>query len=115
MPKIRHFLLCFIYVLVVITIVSSYYRFVVNRDFLVTYEVACDPLTTSCFRGCGDETCVDTYPYALVERPAYLLTNICPNAQADCLISSTCQPQEQSCHTIFCDSVLGNDCFDSEI
>ncbi len=115
MSKIKKILLFLLILLIVCTIVSSYYRFVIIQDYLVTYKVNCDPSSASCYIGCSDETCAEPYPYALVERPAQILSKLCPGGKPECLAANTCSPREQQCQTHLCDSGAGNDCFLSEI
>lgn len=82
---------------------ASYFRFVLNEDYLVSYEASCDADVSSCFIGCTDETCAETYNYLLIERKASTLNEMCGKSVTDCPLANSCQKSEgTSCEITYC-------------
>lgn len=86
---------------------QSYNRFYVQRDYLISEHVSCDPEAENCFVvECDPETeeCTgnpeeDTEYYKIIEKSAASVTD-CVNP-ADCPELS-CEPKEVNCAIILC-------------
>src|SRR3990167_2681605 len=66
--------------LITILIIWTYARFMIQHDYIVAYEGACDVATDSCFIGCEDDECTSTYYFAQVRKQANNLYAQCgPN------------------------------------
>jgi hypothetical protein len=91
-----------LYVLLIGLILASYYRFMVLRDYYVAYEVSCDPHTQDCFIGCEDDACEVSYSYALIERKASVVYDLCGNDIIDCIKADFCMDDEPECNVTMC-------------
>lgn len=95
----------------ILFISASYYRFIVKNDYLVSYEAPCDENLNSCFIGCTDETCSETYTYLLVERKANELNKICGNDVSECPLAKSCiKANDNSCRLTYCDETVDTEC-----
>ena len=82
---------------------AAYVRFMVLHDYIVTYEGQCDPQTESCFIGCEDEECKQTFYFTIVEKYAANLYEQCGNDISDCELANVCLPgEEESCSITYC-------------
>jgi len=70
-------------------------------DYTVTYEIDCDPNTTSCFVGCEDEDCTENYYYSYMTRQAKVVENLCGEDITDCEAALSCQTGEE-CYVELC-------------
>lgn len=95
-----------LFVLLVLTASASYYRFMVLHDYLVSYEIDCDPNEQSCFVGCEDEECVEQYYFAIVERHATEVESLCGVDITNCEDANSCSVGT-SCRVVYCDQVEG--------
>ncbi len=89
--------------LLLLTIATSYYRFVIIEDYAVAYEGECDPYTQTCFVGCEDETCAEEYYYSYVERRATAVSELCGDTIEGCDEANFCGVGENRCSVTFCD------------
>lgn len=89
---------------------ASYVRFMVLEDYLVSYEVDCNPVTQSCFIGCDDEECTATYPFYIVEKKASELEKQCGVDISNCENARACIPEDSACSVTTCDS-SNEDCY----
>ena len=101
------------------------YRFFIARNFLVTFQIDCDPTVDSCFVGYCDpsfDECTgneedDIWYYAKVKKMAYDVQK-CDPSQGECPDKSICdQPLLQRCWIEKCDpNNIGEDeeCIDPE-
>lgn len=97
--------------LVTIFISASFFRFVVLKDYHVTYEVECDPTEKSCFIGCTDDNCAEEYLYYVVDKYAHDVVGECGNSVKDCELAKTCQADNIFCEITYCDqSDTENNC-----
>jgi hypothetical protein len=104
-----------LYIIVLFTILflaSSFFRFVVTNDYVVAYEISCEPTTNDCFVGCEDEECTAQYYFAEIRKNAGNLQRQCGNDITDCESAHQCLPYEIStCSIIYCDLTTdGEDC-----
>jgi hypothetical protein len=90
----------------VLTASASYYRFIVLGDFMVSYEVDCDPFTEDCFIGCEDNQCTEEYFYSTITRHANEIEALCGNDITDCEAAQHCSANNNRCTRITCDSGL---------
>lgn len=106
----KHVLAAIVVPLIALSAVASYYRFVVTSDYIVEYEGECDPALESCFEGCEDDACEETYPYKVMHKYAADLRETCGPDITDCTEASMCLPGDQECTVTYCDpDELGED------
>ena len=97
--------------LLALTVSASYYRYIVTLDFLVTYEIDCNPTEESCFVGCEDDECTTEYYFSEIEREAQWLQMMCGENITDCAIMNTCTESENHCVLTTCNAqVTSNNC-----
>lgn len=107
MNKTGKIILIALLLLVVILSGFKYKQFFLDKNFLFTTQVSCDPTTESCFQVvCGDEGCEpsafmfsDGTPYKYVDLPGYrvpecLEANTCPDF--------FCPVDDEECVTTYC-------------
>lgn len=88
---------------IVLSVGYSYFRFIVRNDYVVGYEGSCDPVTQSCFIGCNDDACVDSYYYAKIQKYAVDLYKECGEDITDCTAANTCLTGDRACTITYCD------------
>ncbi|MBU0999247.1 hypothetical protein KKG24_02995 [Patescibacteria group bacterium] len=96
----------FFYVLALLIImigIVSYYRFMVNHDYLVRYEGTCDPVTEKCFTGCEDDDCTEMFYYSEMVKYAPDLYRECGDDITDCEAASICLSEDRECSVDYCD------------
>lgn len=98
-------------VLIILVIVSTYYKVFIKHDYLVDIEIPCDPNLEYCFVGecdsLSDDTCIDnSYNYKIVEKKAYSAMK-CLDGDFECL---SCKGDEINCSNIDCDPDTGDIC-----
>lgn len=76
----------------------------VLHDYVVSYEIDCDPAENSCFIGCEDEECTEEYFYAKIERHASDLESLCSGNVINCEFANICTYEELQCHIEYCSS-----------
>jgi hypothetical protein len=114
----NHILLYVLVPLIVLSAGVSYYHFILANEYVVEYEGECDPTTESCFEGCEDDTCENTYPYKVMEKRASSVRAACGTDITDCADASVCLPDDLECSIEYCDpSTLdeGEYCFSAEV
>lgn len=112
MQHFKKYLLIYTIVpLLVLLTISSYYRFIVTNDYLVSYEGMCDPINENCFVDCEDEECTSEYYYTVVTRHATEIDNLCGDDITDCEAANICLPGSTECSITHCDlEVDGDSC-----
>lgn len=98
----KYILLYTLIPLLILTIASTYYRFAVIHDYVVSYEGECDPYKSSCFVGCEDEECTQKYFYTKIERHASDLVRLCGDNVVGCEFSDICSEGEFQCKIEYC-------------
>jgi hypothetical protein len=112
----NYFLIYFLVISTVIVGSISFYRFMVKGDYIVGYEGECSPGAGSCFTGCEDDACTQTYYYTLMKKYAPDLYRECGADITDCDDASICLPDDRDCSVTYCDDNASNDtCFDPTI
>lgn len=84
----------------------SFYRFLVIRDYIVSYEGNCDPYTESCFVYCEDNECTEPFYYSTIERQANEIYERCGENVTLCDEAYECQSDVESCSITYCDPIL---------
>lgn len=108
----NHILKIIIIPLVILFVGASYVRFVLLNDYMVSYEVACNPETDSCFIGCSDDECTQQYPYYTVEKYATNVTRECGSTIENCTFATQCVPEDtDTCTMTYCSPETGDTCF----
>lgn len=106
----EHILLYILVPALILSAGASYYRYVVAADYTVEYEGECDPETESCFEGCEDDECTQTYAYKIMTRHATELRDECGTDITECAAASTCPLIDPTCSIEYCDEAnLGVD------
>lgn len=93
--------------LLVFTLGASYVRFMVQQDYVVSYEVECNPETDSCYVGCANDDCTEEYYYAVMSRHNNTVQSLCGLDVTDCEAAQTCSVNESRCAIEYC---AGPDC-----
>ena len=108
----RHFFSITIIILFALMAATSFFRFVVNTDYYVSYEGDCDPAFESCYIGCEDDECTEEYYYSYMERHAAELSTICGNDISECDEAYYC-PEDESvyCEITFCEPAEDEECY----
>jgi hypothetical protein len=110
----KYFLTYTLVPLFIISIIASVYRFMILNDYLVTYEIDCDPASTSCFVGCENEECSEEYYYQLVTREASKIESLCGVDITNCESANYCQTNEPHCVVEQCDA-SNNECSNTSL
>lgn len=107
--KSKVFLLVF-FSIIVGSMATTYYRYMVVRDYIVRAETPCDPYTETCFvyvcDSSADEECTgdpveDTSYYKIIQRNAKNIPMCDPAAEeCDALV---CPAGEADCEMMMCD------------
>ena len=97
--------------LLILVALASFYRFMVQGDYIVSYEGSCDPATESCFIECEDEECSAEYYTTKVYRPRAELFEICGThgLMDGCEAADTCENASDECRVVYCDPVVDGD------
>lgn len=111
----KHILLIIVLPLAILFIGASYTRFVINQDYLVSYEGDCDPAASeSCFVYCEDEECTDPFYYSIIERRASVVHELCGEDVSICDEAYWCSEDESECSITFCDPQTDGECITAE-
>ncbi len=98
-------------VLIVGSIAVTFWRIVINRDYIISAEQECDPATEACFvRECNpadDSECPEniderTSYYKLINKNAKNIPP-CDATSGECPTELSCDPGEAECEMILCD------------
>ncbi len=96
--------LLFVFIALLVSAVAwKYSVYFLERNFLITDHVPCDPSAESCFvQDCDpiDAEC-DTEPYKRIEKSAAYIT-LCPNYLLDQCPALTCEVNEPDCVLTLC-------------
>lgn len=88
----------------------TYYRYMVQKDFLVKYQTPCEPSEEACFVYECDATadeCTgnpeeDTTYYSLMYRKAYNIPECDTGVEGDCDDAYVCPDGEEGCSMVTC-------------
>lgn len=104
MKKNSRWLLFLFIALLVSAVAWKYSVYFLERDFLITDHVPCDPSTESCFVQNCDSTVTsecDVEPYKRIEKSAAYIS-MCPNYLPDQCPALSCEVGEPSCTLTLC-------------
>jgi hypothetical protein len=98
------------FLLTILFLSSSYFRFIIINDYNVAYEGSCNEITEICYLGCEDENCEIPYYYTLVQKHAANLKQQCGSNIVNCEEANICLPEEgDSCFIIYCNPEIDGD------
>jgi hypothetical protein len=114
------------FLLIGISIGFTYYKYVIQEDYMVKAQAPCDPYTESCFVAVCDpeeEECTgnvdeDTTYYKILYRNAQNIPPCDANSEEGCNASLTCWDGESECEIVACspDAVEeGEECSNSDV
>ena len=106
-----HIFAYFIILAIFVVAGASYNRFIVERDYFVSYEGACDPSYESCFIGCEDEDCEVLYYYSQVKKYAPDVYRQCGSDITNCAEANRCIPGDKMCSVLYCDAETDGECY----
>jgi hypothetical protein len=110
MKKRETILTALMFLLLLMTIGASYMRFVVNMDYIVSFEGDCDPFSESCFYDCEDDECTTDYYFTRIERKAYEVYELCGTTNVlECDVAYECSPDVEFCRISYCDPEVEGD------
>ncbi|MFZ2072788.1 MAG: hypothetical protein WAV10_03895 [Minisyncoccia bacterium] len=81
----------------------------VNHNYIVGYEGACDPITEECFVGCEDDACTTEYYYSKMQKYAPDLLKECGKDITDCEAANICFLEDHDCSLIYCNIEVDGD------
>jgi hypothetical protein len=98
----KHLLSFIVIPLFILLLVASYSRFIVQEDYLVSYEGDCDPYTQHCYVYCEDDECSEPFYYSIIERHAAEIHTLCGPDVLECDKAYECQNDVEICSISFC-------------
>lgn len=98
----KNFFTIAIIALMILTVSACLTRFLVLKDYDVTYEVECDPYAEQCFVSCEDDACDEVYHYKYITTHATELFDFCGPDITECETASTCIDGQIDCEVTFC-------------
>jgi hypothetical protein len=86
----------------IISVGATYYRYVVNRDYIIFAHVECDPKIESCFyTPCEGIDCpAEIEYYKKINKKAFNI-ELCDSENPECQ-PLVCQPNEKDCEITNC-------------
>lgn len=98
-------------VLILGSVGVAYYRYMVQKDFLVKYETPCEPSEEACFvyecdasaDECTGNPEEDTTYYSLMYRKAFNIPECDAEVEGDCDDAYICPDGEEGCSAVTCD------------
>lgn len=102
----KHIFLFIIVLCIIITVIVSFYRFIVKNDYMVYYEGTCDPYMQSCFESCDGEC---TY-YMKVQKYAPDIYAQCGKDITNCESANICLSNDRKCSITYCDPTIEESC-----
>ncbi len=106
----KYFLSWFLFIFIVTVTFASYYRFVINRDYIVEYESTCDSTTEACFSKCEDDTCENKINYLIIRKQANDLYNECGTDITNCEVANKCLISDRDCYVEYCEPKINDNC-----
>lgn len=98
----KHYFFYLIIVSIFIVGISSYHRFLNNRDYIVEYEQTCNPNIEICFVGCDDDNCSQKHYYVKIQKYAFNLYAECGEDITNCELAKRCYSGDHKCSVIYC-------------
>ncbi len=106
----EHFFFYTLAPIVIVVGVFSFYRFMVNHDYLVSYEGSCGPSAEKCFLGCEDDACTTEYYYTKIVKYEPDVYKECGPDITDCEAANTCLPEDKECSITYCNPETSDTC-----
>ena len=89
----------------IIVLLISYNRFMIRHDYLIGYEVVCNPAINSCFVNCESGDCIY---YKKIIKYAPDLYKECGNDIRNCETANLCLSSNQHCSVTYCEEGISN-------
>jgi len=101
--------------LIAISVVATYWRIVIKKDYIIEAQADCDPTVSKCFvwqcdpnstddgEKCTGDTAKDTRNYKIVKRNASRIP-LCDPGGENCQ-AMVCGENEPECEQIYCNEV----------
>ncbi len=102
----RWFFYIVIFVGLLYVSVYSFYRFFVEKNYIVEYAIPCNTSEHSCYVRCTEEDCKT---YALMRRIASDIYGVCGASIVNCSYAQSCDTTKNLCTISYCDSVLNGE------
>lgn len=120
LSKRSSLLLVFFSFALVLSVVASFYKFFVIRDYPIQAQDVCDPASEACFvyhcdvafEECTGDAVADTSYYKIVERNAKNIPLCDPNTEG--CTPLVCPAGEKGCSVTFCEPSEEVECSDPE-
>lgn len=107
----RNHILSYSLVLLIVVIgILSYFRFIVNHDYIVEYEGICDPVLEKCFVRYEEDGGSEEYYYFYIQKYAADLYAQCGKDITDCEEANICLSSDRECSITYCDETDGSIC-----
>lgn len=107
MDRYSKIILGVLIVLVVFSVVATYYRVFINEDYVISAQISCDFQTESCFVVPADEGEGETSYYKIIKKKAANIPFCNPHV-GECPELS-CEQGEIDCEVINCDATKLSD------
>lgn len=101
-PK-KHIFITIIFVMILVNVLLAYHRFIIKKDYRISYEGVCDPVSNICFIGCDDEGCTKSHFYSKMEKYTPDLLGQCGRDITDCEAANKCLEGDRDCSITYCD------------
>ena len=98
----KNFFTIAIIALMVVTVSACLTRFLILKDYDVTYEVECDPYTEQCYVSCEDDVCEEVRYYKYITTHATELFDLCGPDISECESASVCIDGQIDCEVTLC-------------
>ncbi len=107
----NHFFFYIVAVIIFMTGAFSYYRFMINQDYIIGYEGVCDPAKdmNKCFKGCDNDDCTEVHYYSKMVKYAPDLYRECGDNIINCESASSCLSDDRYCSVAYCNSEVNGD------
>lgn len=114
MDKKSKILIWVVVVLIIGSVGATYWRIFVEKDYIISNEVDCDPYSEACFiwecdpastvegEACTNDPEVDIWYYKIAERKAANIPLCDPNEDETCL-PFQCEEDEEGCSETLCE------------
>lgn len=103
--KIKIMLWLLLIVGILYSVTATYIRIIKKGDYIVRYNVPCDPSSEICFsqKTCDDSgnNCETTY-YSSIQRIESNLAHICGSDISNCALANKCAEGETGCSVKIC-------------
>jgi len=107
----------FLFILMPIILIIGYIsfnRFIINHDYMISYEGDCDPVIENCYIGCEDDECNEKYFYTKIFKYAPDLYEQCGNTIVGCDSANICFINDKNCSISYCDLEFESNLCESE-